>query len=47
MQKTDKKSKSPNFFDWRKIYPELQILYDNVNVLLTESENLPQVNSYK
>jgi len=31
-----------NYFDWRLIYPELQILLDNIETITTESAHLPQ-----
>lgn len=31
-----------NYYDWKEIYPELQILLDNIDVIKAESEKIPQ-----
>ena len=33
----------PPFFDWREIYPELQILKDNFQDIVTEARSINQV----
>jgi hypothetical protein len=34
-------SSSPNYYEWREIFPELQILKDNIDVILAEAESVP------
>jgi aspartyl/asparaginyl beta-hydroxylase (cupin superfamily) len=33
---------TPNYFDWRDIYPDLQILYDNISIIAAEAETVPR-----
>ena len=36
-------SNPKNFFHWRDIYPELDILYHNQDIIAKEAENIPRV----
>ena len=33
--------KTPNYYDWRDLYPEMQILIDNITIINEESKHLP------
>lgn len=35
-------ARSPSYFDWQIVYPELQVLLDNFDVIVAESASLPQ-----
>lgn len=37
---------SENFFYWRSIFPELELLFDNQAAIYEEARNIPQVLSY-
>lgn len=44
--KVDEKAQSErtaNFYSWREYYPELKLLYDNINIIIAESKNIPNV----
>lgn len=34
---------SHNFFYWKNLYPELEYMFDNLEVLREEANNIPQV----
>ena len=33
---------TPNYFDWKEIYPELRILIENLSVIQEESRKVPK-----
>ena len=43
----DNESKTPNYFnDWQSLYPELQIILDNVDVIRSELKKVRHVSFY-
>ncbi len=36
---------APNFYYWRDIFPELQIVYENIDVIAREAETISKVSS--
>jgi hypothetical protein len=34
---------TPNYFDWKEFYPEMSVLLDNLDVLRSDLNNIPQV----
>ena len=39
-------STSMNYFNWRELFPELQILYENVPILQAESASIDNVSVF-
>lgn len=35
---------TPNYFNWKEVYPELQVLLDNFQVISEEAKNIGMVN---
>lgn len=38
--------KTPNFFNWRDVYPELEVLYQNQHIIRKEINNIEKVILY-
>ena len=38
---SDKETLPPNFYDWKKHFPQLQVLIDNIDVLIKEMKVYP------
>lgn len=36
---------SHNYYDWKLLFPELQLLIENIEKIKNESKNLPQVSN--
>jgi hypothetical protein len=43
----DSSSSTPNYFDWRTTYPELEILYKNKDVILEELNGISKVRNFE
>ncbi len=42
-EKEEHKPPSMNFFNWREIFPELSVIYENQAIILEELQNIPNV----
>jgi hypothetical protein len=43
LSKDEKYDQSPNYYDWREIFPQLQILRDNIEILKIDSQAIESV----
>jgi len=37
---------APCFYNWREVFPELQVIYDNIDIIKEESKLIGQVKTY-
>ena len=43
LSKDEKYDQSPNYYDWKEIFPQLQILRDNIEILKIDSQAIESV----